>query len=226
MAMGGVIGETLPLGLGIALNPISIVVAILILGTVNTPKNGIAFAFGWITGLTILLLLTSLLVQQRSTADPEATRNIVHVGKIAFGLMFILAAIWGLRRRPWGGDETGPQRWIELVNEGGVVRSFGLGLFLSDFSLKNFALVAAAASVIGQAGLSTRGLAIAIGIFVLICTIGILVPLLIRIFGDERGDRLLAVWREWLERNVATITAVVMVFLGTHLILQGIGGLM
>ena len=57
--MGGVIGETLPLGLGIALNPIAIVVAILILGTVNTPKNGIAFAFGWISGLTILLVLTA-----------------------------------------------------------------------------------------------------------------------------------------------------------------------
>jgi Sap, sulfolipid-1-addressing protein len=224
--MGGVIGETLPLGLGIALNPISIVVAILILGTVNTPKNGIAFAFGWITGLTVLLALTSLLVQQRSTADPETTRTIVHVGKIAFGLIFILAAIWGLRRRPWGGEDVGSQRWTQMVNEGGVVRSFGLGLFLADFSLKNFALVAAAAGVIGQAGLGNRGVAIAIGIFVLICTIGILVPLLIRIFGNERGDRLLAIWRGWLERNVATITAVVMVLLGAHLIAQGIGGLM
>ena len=224
--MGGVIGETLPLGLGIALNPISIVVAILILGTVNTPKNGIAFAFGWISGLTVLLVLTSLLVQERSTADPEATRTIVHVGKIVFGLLFILAAILGLRRRPWGGEDQGAQRWTHLVNEGGVVRSFGLGLFLADFSLKNLALVAAAASVFGQAGLSNRGVVIAVGIFVLICTIGILVPLLVRIFGKERGDRLLAVWRQWLERNVAVITAVVMVFLGTHLIAQGIGGLM
>ncbi len=79
--MGGVIGETLPLGLGIALNPIAIVVAILILGTVNTPKNGIAFAFGWISGLTILLVLTALIVQERSMADPESTRSIVYVGQ-------------------------------------------------------------------------------------------------------------------------------------------------
>ena len=71
MVMGGVIGETLPLGLGIALNPSPIVVAILILGTVNTPRNGIAFAFGWISGLSVLLVLTSLLVQQQSTANPE-----------------------------------------------------------------------------------------------------------------------------------------------------------
>jgi Sap, sulfolipid-1-addressing protein len=120
----------------------------------------------------------------------------------------------------------GSQRWTHLVNEGSAARSFGLGLFLSDFSIKNFALVAAAASVIGQAGLDYRGMAIAVGIFVLICTIGILVPLFIRVFGNERGDRLLAVWRAWLERNVAPITAVVMVLLGTHLIAQGIGGLM
>jgi hypothetical protein len=165
-------------------------------------------------------------VQQRSTTDPGSTRTIVYVGKITFGLIFILAAIWGLRRRPWGGEDVGSRRWIQLVNEGGVVRSFGLGLFLADFSLKNLALVAAAASVIGQASLGTRGMAIAVGIFVLICTIGILVPLLVRVFGKERGDRLLANWGEWLERNVAMITAVVMVFLGAHLILQGIGGLM
>src|SRR5215213_11086537 len=226
MKMGGVIGETLPLGLGIALNPISIVVAILILGTVQTPKNGIAFAFGWITGLTVLLVVTSLVVQERSTADPEATRTIVHLGKIAFGVIFILAAIWGLRRRPRGGDESGARRWTQLVDQGGVVRSFGLGIFLADFSLKNLALVAAAAGVIGQAGLDTRGVAIAVGIFVMICTIGILVPLLIRVFGNERGDQILAIWREWLERNVAMLTAVVMVFLGAHLIAQGIGGLM
>ncbi len=80
--------------------------------------------------------------------------------------------------------------------------------------------------MIGQAGLENRGVAMAVGIFVLICTIGILVPLVVRVFGHERGDRLLAVWREWLERNVAVITAVVMVLLGTSLIVQGIGGLM
>ena len=223
--MGGVIGETLPLGLGIALNPIAIVVAILILGTVNTPKNGIAFAFGWISGLTILLVLTALIVQARSVADPESTRSIVYVAKVAFGLILILAALWGLRR-PRAEEDLEPRRWTRLINEGGVVRSFGLGLFLSDFSIKNLTLVAAAAGVIGQADLEDRDLAVAVGIFVVICTIGILVPLVVRVFGHERGDQLLTVWRKWLERNVAAVTAVVMVLLGTSLIGQGIGGLM
>ena len=113
------------LGLGIALNPIAIVVAILILGTVNTPKNGIAFAFGWISGLTILLVLTSLIVQARSVADPEATRSIVYVAKIAFGLILILAAVWGLRRRPRGEEDLERRRWTRLINEGSVARSFG-----------------------------------------------------------------------------------------------------
>jgi hypothetical protein len=226
MAMGGVIGETLPLGLGIALNPIAIVVVIVILGTVETPKNGIAFAFGWISGLTILLALTSLLMQERAAADPESTRTMVYVTKIVFGLILIFAALWGLRRRPRGENELKTRRWTRLINEGGVARSFGLGLFLSDFSLKNLTLIAAAGTVIGQAGLGDRGVAVAVGIFVVICTIGILVPLVVRLFGDERGDRLLAVWRVWLERNMAAITAVVMILLAANLIGQGIGGLM
>jgi hypothetical protein len=223
--MGGVIGETLPLGLGIALNPIAIVVAILILGTVETPKNGIAFTLGWIVGLTILLVLTSLIVQQRASADPASTRLIVHLGKIILGLILILGAVWGLGR-PHKTTELGVRRWTGLLNQGGSGRSFGIGVFLSDFSLKNLALVAAAASVIGQAGLGYRGMAVAVGIFVVICTIGILVPLLVRVLGDEEGDRLLTIWREWLERNAAAITAVVFVLLGAHLVVEGVGGLM
>jgi hypothetical protein len=226
MAMSGVIGETLPLGLGIALNPIAIVVVILILGTVETPKNGIAFAFGWISGLTVLLVLTSLLVQERSTADPESTRAMVYVGKIAFGLILIVVALWGLRRRPRSAEQMRARQWTRLINEGGTGRSYGLGLFLSGFSLKNLMLVTAAASVIGQAGLANRDVVAAVGIFVLICTIGILIPLLIRVLGRERGDKILADWRVWLERNVATITAFVMVPLGVQLVAQGIGGLM
>lgn len=224
--MSGVIGETLPLGLGIALNPIAIVIAILILGTVESPKNGIAFAGGWVLGLTVLLVLTSLFVQAWATEDPESTRTIVYIGKIVFGLALVLASFWGLRRLPKPGQGSGMKRWTEMINEGGAGRSFGLGLFLSDFSLKNFTLVAAAASVIGQAGLERRGVAVAVGIFVVICTIGILVPILVRLIGDERGDQLLEVWRVWLERNVAAITAIVMVLLGTSLIVQGITGIM
>jgi hypothetical protein len=224
MAMGRVIGETLPLGLGIALNPIAIVVVILILGTVETSRNGIAFAFGWISGLTLLLAFTSLLVRERAAAEPESTRTVVYVAEIVFGLILILVALWGLRRQR-GEGEFSTRRWTRLINEGGIAHSFGLGLFLSDFSLKNLTLVAAAATVIGQAGLSNRGVAVAVGIFVVICTIGILIPLVVRLFGDERGERLVTVWGEWLERNMAAITAVVMVLLAANLIGQGIGGL-
>jgi hypothetical protein len=112
-----------------------------------------------------------------------------------------------------------------LVHEGGVGRSFVLGIFLSDFSLKNLALVAAAGSVIGQAGLGNRGVVVASGIFVVICTIGIVAPLLVRLFGSERGDQLLIVWREWLERNVNVLTAGVMIVIGLQLVAQGIAGL-
>ena len=47
MAMGGVIGETLPLGLGIALIPLPLSSPFSFLAR-SIPKNGVAFAFGWI----------------------------------------------------------------------------------------------------------------------------------------------------------------------------------
>jgi threonine/homoserine/homoserine lactone efflux protein len=223
--MGGVIGETLPLGLGIALNPIAIVVAVVISSsTIAAWKSGFAFTCGWVLGLTVLLVITALIVQAQSLADPESTRTIVDVGKLAFGLMFILGAAWSLRR-PRRQDALVSPRLKELVDEGGVGRSFVLGIFLSDFSLKNLALVAAAGSVIGQAGLGNRGVVLVSGIFVVICTIGIVAPLLVRLFGSERGNQLLANWREWLERNVTVLTAGVMIVIGLQLVAQGIAGL-
>ena len=63
----------------------------------------------------------------------------------------------------------------------------------------------------------------AVGIFVVICTIGILVPLVVRLrtSGAIDSSRSGGV----AGRNVAAITAS-MVLLGTSLIGQGIGGLM
>src|SRR5687767_4174384 len=55
--------STVPLGLGIALNPIAIVAGIFILRTTNARANGVAFAIGWLLGMALLAILPAWLVQ-------------------------------------------------------------------------------------------------------------------------------------------------------------------
>lgn len=223
--MGGVIGDTLPLGVGIALNPIAIVVGILLLAAARSPRNGVAFAIGWISGLTLLLLLVSVLVERWVTADPVNAPRLLAACKVIAGVFLIAFSVrelWDSTRR---GQKVSPPKWMEFIAVAGMGRSAVMGLFLSVVSLKNLILMAAAASVIGQAGLGIRGIVVAVGIFVAICSIGVLIPLLLQLFGGERAANFLDNWGTWLEANVGTITAVVMVLMGANLVGKGISGL-
>jgi hypothetical protein len=222
--MVGVVGDTLPLGLGIALNPIAIVAGIFILTTAGARINSLAFTVGWVSGLTVLLVLTSLLVQARAVTSPSETRSIVTLSQIAIGVILIAASVWELRGRPRSGAVREP-RWMRLLDQVGIGQSLALGLFLAVVSVRNLLLVAAAASLIGQAGLGTWRVLGSVAIFVVVCTIGILIPLLVRFFGGDKADAVLAAWKAWLGLHAPAITAVVMIVLGVHLIGKGISGL-
>ncbi len=53
-------GELLPLGLGVALNPVAVATVLLIIGGPDQRRNGSAFILGWVLGLTLLLVPVGL----------------------------------------------------------------------------------------------------------------------------------------------------------------------
>jgi hypothetical protein len=224
-AMVGVVGDTLPLGLGIALNPLAIVAGILIVSKAGARINGLFFTIGWVIGLFVVILLTSLFIQARANAQPHETRTIVVVGQIVCGVMLIAISVRELLNRPPPGQERPPPRWMRLLDNFGMVQSLALGLFLAIVSVKNLLLAAAAAAVIGQASLDTWRIVGTVTIFVTICTLGILIPLLVDVFGGEKADGILASWRAWFVLHAGALTALVMIVLGVHLVAKGISGL-
>ena len=52
--MGEVIGQTLPLAVGVALSVVPIIAVILILFTPKAKSNGIAFVVGWMIGILVV----------------------------------------------------------------------------------------------------------------------------------------------------------------------------
>jgi hypothetical protein len=59
-------------------------------------------------------------------------------------------------------------------------------------------------------------------VFLVVSSIGILVPLLVRLLGGREADERLALWSAWLNLHVATITAGVLGVLGVYLLLRGL----
>lgn len=223
--MIGVLGDIVPLGLGIAFNPIAAVLGILVLGQPDSRRNGLAFTSGWLAGLTLLLLLSTRLAQLGAhlrRGDDTDLRDLIWIG---VGVIFLIAAARSLRHRPLPGESPAPGRWMGVIAGGGVWRLLGIGAFLAIVSLRNLALVAAAASAIGEAELAPVELPLTVAAFVAIASLGILVPLLVDLFGGDGADARLARWGDWLRQHMALITGCVLLLLGLYLLGKGIQGL-
>jgi hypothetical protein len=223
----GTILATIPIGLGIALNPIVVVAGLLILRTAGARRNGLAFLAGWIVGLALLVVLGSRLVALQGSVRRGGGPTLPDIVWIAIGIALLVSAVLRVARgRPLPGEEPPPPRWLGMVDRAGAGRSLGIGLFLATVSLRNLALLAAAASVFGSAGLGWAERALAIAAFVAVASLGILIPLGVRLFGGERADATLMRWGAGLNRNMGRITAGVMALVGLYLLGRGVLGLL
>jgi hypothetical protein len=217
--------DTLPLALGIALNPLAIVVAILILRRTDALARGIAFIAGWLLGLTLLLVLSTLAVQDLVSSLRQSRSELFAIVWIGLGILLLVAAVLAVRRRRLPGEQPESPRWTRIIDQGSILRMFGLGLFLATVSLRNLVLIAAAAGLLGQAQLALFEHVSVAAVFVGLSSLGVLVPLIMHVAGGARADAALTRGGDWLIAQMGSITAVVMVVLGIKFLLEGIGGL-
>ena len=71
--MGSVIGDILPLAIGIAISPIPIIAAILMLLSPKAKGTSVGFLIGWVPGivvaLVVFILLASVLPELRTRSS-------------------------------------------------------------------------------------------------------------------------------------------------------------
>lgn len=223
--MVSTIASTLPLALGIALNPVAVIAGILILRGPDSRRNGVAYLGGWILGLALLLAVATGLVQVQLGFGRGAVSRLPSIVWVASGAALLAAAAWRVvRGRPLPGAEPELPRPIRFLHRAGPAKALGAGTFLAAVSLRNLALIAAAAGAIGSGTLGFLERAIAVAVFVAAGSIGILAPVLLRVIGGDSADAVLAAWGAWLTRNMGMLTAVVMGVLGLYLLGKGLTG--
>ena len=222
--MGPAIGEILPLAIGVAISPVPIIAIVLMLGTPRARSNGLAFALGWIAGLTIVGGALFALASGNSQEDDGGPETWVSVVKLGLGVLFVLLAARTWRGRPRAARKprcpSGCRRSTRSRPGSRWVRRAPSGV-----NPKNLALTIAAATAIAQTGISGGEAAGALAIFILIGSLSILAPVVIYFALGSRAAAILDELKTWMAMHNAAIMAVLLLVLGVKLIGDAIGGL-
>jgi threonine/homoserine/homoserine lactone efflux protein len=150
--------------------------------------------------------------------DPSPLASVIRFG-LGVLLLGLAAKQWGSRPQP--GEAATLPSWITSLEEASAAAALGIGAALAGINPKNLAFTVAVAVVIAQAHLTAGATAVVILIFVLLGSLGVMVPVLWQVVQQERARATLMEWRNWLEVNYHTVTAVVFILFGIILASQG-----
>jgi threonine/homoserine/homoserine lactone efflux protein len=221
--VGPVIGEILPLAVGIAISPVPIIAAILMLLSPKAKGASVGFLLGWITGIVVAIVVFTLLSSVLPAQDESGSSPVRGVIKIILGALLLFLALRQWRGRPAEGEQATMPKWMSAIDSMTAGKALGLGFLLSAVNPKNLLMAISAGLIIGGAGLAVGQTVVVIVMFVLLAASTVLIPVVAYLIASERLAGPLDRLRAWLVNNNATIMAVLLLVIGVAVIGKGIG---
>ncbi len=221
--MGGVIGDVLPLALGVAISPVPIIAAILMLLSPKAKGTSVGFLLGWVLGIVVVLVVFVLLASVIEPADPDQPQPIAGVIKLVLGALMLFLAVKQWQGRPHGDEEPALPKWMAAIDEMTAPKGFGLGFLLSGVNPKNLLMGAGAGTIIGSAGLAVGSIVVVVVVFTVIAASSVAVPVIGYLVASKAMAAPLETLRVWLVHNNATVMAVLLLVIGVSVIGKGIG---
>ena len=221
--MGAVIGDILPLALGVAISPIPIIAAILMLLSPKARVTSVGFLLGWVAGIVIAVTVFTLLASVLPRGETDDSHPVKGVIQLVLGALLLLLALRQWRGRPRAGEEPALPKWMQAIDQVTFAKALGLGFLLSAVNPKNLLLAAAAGTDIGSARLDTGSIVIVIAVFTVIAASTILIPVVGYLIAADRLKAPLAALRGWHAKDNPLIKAVLLLVIGANLIGKGIG---
>jgi threonine/homoserine/homoserine lactone efflux protein len=221
--MGAVIGDILTLALGVAISPIPIIAAILMLLSPKARVTGTGFLVGWVLGIVVAVTVFTLLSSILPGEEEDAAQPIKGVIQLVLGALLLLLAVRQWRGRPKAGEEPAMPKWMQAIDTITFPKALGLGFLLAAVNPKNLLLAASAGVTIGAAGLDAGSIVVVIAVFTLIAASTVLVPVVGYLLAADRLRGPLDALRGWLAKENAVIMAVLLLVIGVAIIGKGIG---
>lgn len=221
--MNGAIGDILPLALGVAISPIPIIAAILMLLSPKARVTSVGFLLGWVVGIVVAVTVFTLLASVLPDEDPDASKPIQGVIQLLLGAGLLVLALGQWRKRPRPGQEPELPKWMHAIDRITFFGALGLGFLLSALNPKNLIMAAGAGTQIGAAGLDTDEVVGVIAVYVLVAACTVAIPVVAYLVAADRLRGPLDALRTWLAHENAVIMAVLLLVIGISMLGKGIG---
>ncbi|MGH1547706.1 GAP family protein [Leifsonia poae] len=216
------IGEVLPLAVGIAISPIPIIAAILMLLSPHARSTSVGFLIGWVLGIVVAVVVFTLLSGLIPAEDPDASKPIAGVIKVVLGVLLLLLALRQWRSRPRAGETAALPKWMDAIDDMTATRGLVLGFLLAAVNPKNLLLAASAGVAIGTAGLSVGSAVVVIVVFTLVAAISVLIPVVGYLVAASTFTKPLDSLRGWLVAHNVAVMSVLLLVIGVVMIGKGI----
>jgi hypothetical protein len=213
--------ELIPLALVVALSPLTIIPAVLVLHSPAPRPTGLAFLLGWITGLAVL---TQIFVEvsnvlggglDKAPSWASYVRIVAGAALVVFGIYK-----WFTRKRA----EHSP-KWMSSFANITPGRAAITAVVLVVVNPKVLFMCAAAGLAIGTEGLHRAGAELGVVYYVVMAASTVALPILAYAVSGDRLHQPLIKLKDWMEAQHATLIAAILVVLGLLVLYKGIHGL-
>lgn len=217
---GSILAELIPLGLVIALSPLTIIPAVLALDSDRPRETGLAFLGGWLVGLGAL---TSIFVAASgligSFDEPPSWASWL---RIVVGALLIAFGIYKFATRTKSEHSPAWMRKLSGLTPG---RAAVTAAVLVVVNPKVLFICIAAGLAIGSAGVGIEHAWLAVPYYVLVAGSTVILPVLGYVVSGDRLAAPLRRLREWMEHQHATLVAAILLVIGIMVLYKGLHGL-
>jgi hypothetical protein len=208
--------NVLLLTLVIALEPLPVLGGVLLLTAERGRPKAIGFLLGWAFALAVIGVAIVVVGGQVSTSSGSTSSKVSAVLDIVLGVVIAGLALRTRAKAARGGERTTPG-WMQRLDTMSPVAAFLLGAFLPPYLL-----AVAVGNDIARRDLSTTQRIVAVVLYVVIGSIGILIPILVTVVQPSRADALLANWRAWLQQHWQAVLVWLLLVIGAYLVAKGL----
>ncbi|AMT69695.1 GAP family protein [Mycobacteroides immunogenum] len=218
---GSVLTGLVPLGLVVALSPITVIPAVLVLQAPRPRPSGLAFLAGWVLGLAVLTTVcvaaTGLLGGPHRSAPTWASWL-----RVALGSSLILFGIYRWLTRHRHTDSPGWMRSFATITP---IRAAITGTALVALRPDVLFICIPAGLAIGASGLDEADRWTAAVFFIVVAASSVAVPILAYAAAGHRLDDEMRRLKDWMEKNNAGLMAAILVVIGVMVLYNGIDAL-
>ena len=220
-SLGSVLTGVIGLGLVIALSPITIIPAVLVLQAPRPRPAGLAFLAGWVLGLAALTALSVGASGLLGGLDKSPPRWASWLRVVLGSALILYGDYQWLTRRSHTESPAWMRSFATITPRRAALTAAALVVIRPDVLL----ICVPAGLAIGGSGLDLPLVWMAAVIFVAVAASTVAIPILAYAAAGHRLDDPLARLKDWMDRNNAALMAALFVVIGLLVLYHGIHAL-